>query len=32
MLTGMPQFVHRLLSITGMDGHFAAADNPRERR
>jgi anti-sigma B factor antagonist len=32
LLAGMPQFVNRLLRITGMDGQFAAADSSPERR
>ena len=32
MLAGMPHFIHRLLSIAGMNGHFTAADTRRERR
>lgn len=30
MLAGMPHFIHRLLSIAGMDGHFTAAWPPRD--
>ena len=32
LLAGMPQFVHRLLSIAGMNGHFTVADASREIR